>query len=148
MGWTIGVDVGGTFTDFYAANDESGQGPCWKDILNAVQSSAGHTDRAGCNLWPVQYRLGGHCSPVAWHDCWDQRTHSTIWRYGRIDHHQGLSRFIGKLVARPDHTCTTCSGIILLPWCNRENRIELEERMDAQGDVVTEPTREAIDKNY
>ena len=23
MGWTIGVDVGGTFTDFFAANDEA-----------------------------------------------------------------------------------------------------------------------------
>ena len=24
MSWTIGVDVGGTFTDFYAANNEAG----------------------------------------------------------------------------------------------------------------------------
>jgi N-methylhydantoinase A len=24
MGWTVGVDVGGTFTDFYAANDTTG----------------------------------------------------------------------------------------------------------------------------
>ena len=24
MGWTVGVDVGGTFTDFYAANDQAG----------------------------------------------------------------------------------------------------------------------------
>ena len=37
MSWTIGVDVGGTFTDFYAAHDETGIRTLGTSQLNGFQ---------------------------------------------------------------------------------------------------------------
>ncbi len=145
MGWTIGVDVGGTFTDFYAANDESG----------AVH--VGKTSSTPSN--PAQAILTGLSDICKQHDI-------SLDDITRLSH--GTTVGTNALIQRSGDTVAliTTKGFRDLleigrqtrphmydlqrdhpvPLVDRENRIELEERMDAQGDVVTAPAREAIEK--
>lgn len=145
MAWTIGVDVGGTFTDFYAANDETGQvhvGKTSSTPANPAQAIlTGLT--AICQQHAIELddiiRLS-HGTTVG--------TNALIQRSGKTVALITTKGFrdlleIGRQT-RPhmydlqrDHPA---------PLVDRENRIELDERMDAQGDVVTAPTSEAIEQ--
>lgn len=145
MGWTIGVDVGGTFTDFYAANDESGQVHVGK--TSSTPSNPAQAILTGLAAICGQYNIDlgdivrlSHGTTVGT-NALIQRSGDTVALITTKGFRDLLE--IGRQT-RPhmydlqrDHPA---------PLVNRENRIELEERMDAQGDVVTEPTREAIDK--
>ncbi len=144
MGWTIGVDVGGTFTDFYAANDEAG-------IFHV-----GKTPSTPAN--PAQAILSGLSALC-------ERYEIPLDAIGRLSH--GTTVGTNALIQR------TGSGVALVttkgfrdlleigrqtrphmynlqndhpaPLADREHRIELDERIGAQGEVVRSPTDADID---
>ncbi len=145
MGWTVGVDVGGTFTDFYAANDESGMVHVGK--TSSTPSNPAQAILTGLTALCSQYEISvddidrlSHGTTVG--------TNALIQRSGDVVALITTKGFrdlleIGRQT-RPhmydlqrDHPA---------PLVDRENRIELEERMDAQGEVVTAPSREAIEQ--
>ena len=144
MGWTIGVDVGGTFTDFCAANDEEnvfhvGKTPSTPAnpadaILNGLASL--------CERYAIPFedidRLS-HGTTVG--------TNALIQRTGSkvaLITTQGFRDLleIGRQT-RPhmydlqrDHP---------VPLVERQHRFELRERIDAGGAVVLAPQPEEID---
>ncbi len=143
MGWTIGVDVGGTFTDFYAANDEAG-------IVHV-----GKTPSTPAN--PAQAILTGLAALCARYDIdldgVDRLSHGTtvgtnalIQRTGSpvtLITTQGFRDLleIGRQT-RPhmydlqkDHPA---------PLVEREHRIELPERIGADGGIVRKPEIDEI----
>ena len=148
MGWTIGVDVGGTFTDFYASNDQTG----------AQQSvHVGKTPSTPSN--PAQAILTGLLSLCEQHniplDQIDRLSHGTtvgtnalIQRSGRKVALITTAGFrdlleIGRQT-RPhmydlhrDHPA---------PLVKREDRIELAERVAADGSIVTSPSSACIER--
>ena len=138
MGWTIGVDVGGTFTDFYAANDEAG-------IFHV-----GKTPSTPAN--PAQAILSGLAALCERYDipleAIERLSHGTtvgtnalIQRTGSrvaLITTQGFRDLleIGRQT-RPhmydlqkDHPA---------PLVEREHRIELPERIGADGGIVRKP---------
>ena len=55
MGWTIGVDVGGTFTDFYAANDETGTFHVGENFFYTRQSRRRYFAGLDCLMYSLQH---------------------------------------------------------------------------------------------
>jgi N-methylhydantoinase A len=143
MAWTIGCDVGGTFTDFYAANHEAGTFHVHKTsstpanpadaILNGLVAMCekfdipfedierlSHGTTVGTNA--LIQRTG---SPVALLTTKGFRDLLEIGRQTR-PHMYDL---------QADHPA---------PLVDRENRIELNERIGAQGEIVRAPAEEDI----
>ncbi len=138
MSWTIGVDVGGTFTDFYAANDEEGRFHVGKTpstpanpaeaILTGLVALC---ERHGIPLGEID-RLS-HGTTVG--------TNALIQRRGNrvaLITTEGFRDLleIGRQT-RPhmydlqqDHPA---------PLVEREHRIELRERIGARGEIVRAP---------
>ncbi len=144
MSWTIGVDVGGTFTDFHATNDETGR------------YHVGKTSSTPAN--PANAILNGLVALCEKHDIpYDQinrLSHGTTVGTNALIQRRG-SRValittkgfrdlleIGRQT-RPhmydlqkDHPA---------PLVDREHRIELNERIGANGEPVREPSTEDIE---
>ena len=144
MGWTVGVDVGGTFTDFYAANDQTEKFHVYKTsstpsnpanaILNGLDAMCVKFDipRDGINRVSHGTTVGTNAliqrmgSRVALVTTKGFRDLLEIGRQTR-PHMYDLQR---------DHPS---------PLVDREYRIELNERIDAQGEIVRAPSVEDID---
>lgn len=143
MGWTIGVDVGGTFTDFYAANDDAGifhVGKTPSTPANPAQAIlsglAALCERYEIPLDDIE-RLS-HGTTVG--------TNALIQRSGSrvaLITTQGFRDLleIGRQT-RPhmydlqkDHPA---------PLVDREHRIELPERIGADGGIVRKPEIDEI----
>ncbi len=138
MGWTIGVDVGGTFTDFYAASDEG-------------QVHVGKTASTPSN--PAQAILEGLSSLCQRHGIPAQEikrlSHGTTVGTNALIQRKGsrvalvTTRGFRDLLeigrqTRPhmydlqkDHPA---------PLVDREYRFEINERVDARGEVVRAPS--------
>ena len=143
MGWTIGVDVGGTFTDFYAANDEAGIFHVGKTASTPanpadaiLQGLSALCDRY--DILPDQIERLSHGTTVGT-NALIQRTGSRVALVTTKGFRDLLE--IGRQT-RPhmydlqiDHPA---------PLVDREDRIELDERIGAQGEVVREPTEADI----
>ena len=144
MGWTIGVDVGGTFTDFYAANDVAG-------VFHVFKTSSTPSN-------PADAILNGLDALCAKHDIPKDRIERVS--HGTTVGTNALIQRIGSRVAlvttkgfrdlleigrqtRPhmynlqiDHSA---------PLVDREHRIELNERIGAAGEIVRAPNADDID---
>lgn len=143
MAWTIGIDVGGTFTDFYAANNEAGTFHVGK--TSSTPSNPADAILNGLSALCKQYDIPlddierlSHGTTVGT-NALIQRTGSTVALITTKGFRDLLE--IGRQT-RPhmydlqqDHPP---------PLVEREHRIELDERIDAQGDVVKSPTDEDI----
>lgn len=143
MSWTIGVDVGGTFTDFYAANNEDGSihvGKTSSTPANPAQAIlTGLT--ALCERYDIpldEIERLSHGTTVGT-NALIQRTGSRVALITTRGFRDLLE--IGRQT-RPhmydlqkDHPA---------PLVEREDRIELRERMDAQGEVVRAPDSNEI----
>lgn len=144
MSWTIGVDVGGTFTDFFAANEATGAFHVYKTsstpanpadaILNGMQ--------ALCKKFDIPLREVERLShgTTVGTNALIQRTGSTVALVTTKGFKDLLE--IGRQT-RPhmydlqkDHP---------EPLVEREHRIELDERLGAQGEVVRAPEDADID---
>ncbi len=144
MSWIIGVDVGGTFTDFYATNSKNGTTHVWKTSStpsNPADAILGGLD-ALCKHYDIplaEIERLSHGTTVGT-NALIQRTGSTVALITTKGFRDLLE--IGRQT-RPhmydlqkDHPA---------PLVDREQRFELHERMDAAGQVVVEPTAEDID---
>jgi N-methylhydantoinase A len=143
MSWTIGVDVGGTFTDFHASDDATGAYHVAKtpstpanpaeailtglvalcdqyDIPLGEITRLSHGTTVGTNA--LIQRSGGRVALITTEGFRD------LLEIGRQTrpHMYDLQK---------DHPA---------PLVDREHRIELGERVGAQGEVVRAPTDEAI----
>jgi N-methylhydantoinase A len=138
MGWTIGVDVGGTFTDFYAANEEAG-------IFHV-----GKTSSTPAN--PAEAILNGLVALCEKHDI-------PLDEIGRLSHGTtvGTNALIQRTGSRVALITTQGFRDLLeigrqtrphmydlqkdhpAPLVEREHRIELRERIGADGEVVRAP---------
>ena len=139
MAWTVGVDVGGTFTDFYAANDEKSFFEVYKTastpsnpanaILNGLDAMCkkfnipmneierlSHGTTVGTNA--LIQRRGSRVALVT------TKGFRDLLEIGRQTrpHMYDLQK---------DHPA---------PLVDREHRMELNERIGAQGEIVHAPT--------
>jgi len=144
MGWTVGVDVGGTFTDFFASNQETGAFHVSK--TPSTPSNPAEAILTGLNALCAQYNIP--------QDQIERLSHGTTVGTNALIQRKG-SRValittkgfrdlleIGRQT-RPhmydlqkDHPA---------PLIDREDRIELHERIDAAGVVVHNPTVQDIE---
>lgn len=144
MSWTVGVDVGGTFTDFYAADDATG-------VFHVHETSSTPSNPANAILNGLQALCEKYGVPT---DEIERLSHGTtvgtnalIQRTGSTVALVTTKGFkdlleIGRQT-RPhmydlqkDHPA---------PLVEREHRIELNERLGAQGEIVRAPSDEDID---
>ena len=145
MGWTVGVDVGGTFTDFYAANDVTGEIYVHKTsstpsnpadaILNGLAALCKKQDIDMSDIQRVSHGTTVCTNALI------QRTGSSVALVTTKGFRDLLE--IGRQT-RPhmydlqaDHSA---------PLADREHRIELDERIGAQGEIVRNPDDAEIDK--
>ena len=144
MGWTIGVDVGGTFTDFFASNDEEGAFHVFKTSstpANPADAILNGLD-AMCEKFSIpmeDIKRVSHGTTVG--------TNALIQRTGARVALVTTNGFrdlleIGRQT-RPhmydlqiDHPA---------PLVDREHRIELNERIGAAGEIVRAPSTDDID---
>ncbi|QMU59220.1 MAG: hydantoinase/oxoprolinase family protein [Boseongicola sp.] len=145
MSWTIGVDVGGTFTDFFATNDDEGLFHVYKTSStpsNPADAILNGLD-AMCSKFSIpmdQIQRLSHGTTVGT-NALIQRTGSRVALVTTKGFRDLLE--IGRQT-RPhmydlqaDHPA---------PLVDREYRIELNERIGAQGEVVRAPTAEDMEK--
>ena len=144
MGWTIGVDVGGTFTDFFASNDVDGTFHVFKTsstpsnpadaILNGLDAMCekfaipmedikrvSHGTTVGTNA--LIQRTGSHVALVT------TKGFRDLLEIGR----QTRPHMYDLQIDHP------------APLVDRENRIELNERIGAAGEIVRAPSADDID---
>ena len=144
MGWTVGVDVGGTFTDFYAANDQAGVFHVHKTsstpsnpaeaILNGLDVMCTKFDIPADEIERVSHGTTVGTNALI------QRTGSRVALVTTKGFRDLLE--VGRQT-RPhmydlqrDHPA---------PLVDREYRIELNERIGAKGEIVRAPSAEDID---
>jgi N-methylhydantoinase A len=144
MSWTIGVDVGGTFTDFYAANDDEGVFHVYK--TSSTPSNPADAILNGLDALCEKYGIPkdeiervSHGTTVGT-NALIQRTGSRVALVTTKGFRDLLE--IGRQT-RPhmydlqiDHPA---------PLVEREHRIELNERIGAAGEIVREPSADDID---
>ena len=144
MSWTVGVDVGGTFTDFYALNEATGEvrvgkrpstpGDPGQAILRGLREVA---DEHAIPLAEV-HRFS-HGTTVA--------TNALIQRKGgtvALITTKGFRDLleIGRQVRPHMYDLYKDQPPPLAP---RRHRFELDERIDAAGDVLRAPDDDSID---
>ena len=144
MGWTIGVDVGGTFTDFFASNGDAGTFHVFKTSStpsNPADAILNGLD-AMCEKFAIpmeEIERVSHGTTVGT-NALIQRTGSRVALVTTKGFRDLLE--IGRQT-RPhmydlqiDHPA---------PLVDREHRIELNERIGAAGEIVRAPSAEDID---
>lgn len=144
MGWTIGVDVGGTFTDFFASSGEAGTFHVYKTastpsnpadaILNGLDAMCEKFDIPMEEIERVSHGTTVGTNALI------QRTGSRVALVTTKGFRDLLE--IGRQT-RPhmydlqiDHPA---------PLVDREHRVELNERIGAAGEIVRAPSAEHID---
>ncbi len=143
MAWTIGVDVGGTFTDFYALDEaggavHAGKRPSTPDnparaIIEGLLALAA---RHGIDL--AELRRLSHGTTVG--------TNALIQRRGG-DVVMITTRGFRDLLEIGRQTRPHMYSLVEdhpAPLVERRRRFEIAERMGADGKAITEPTDDAI----
>jgi N-methylhydantoinase A len=145
MSWTIGVDVGGTFTDFYAFNDATGE-----VVLHKTPSTPANP--AIAMLEGLQSLVANHELPA---DAISRLAHGTTVatnaliqkRGGRLTliTTKGFSDLIeiGRQIRPKLYDFQTDYPPPLVP---RQNRIEVDERITAGGIVINALERKEIER--
>ncbi|MCC6304896.1 MAG: hydantoinase/oxoprolinase family protein [Rhodobacteraceae bacterium] len=144
MTWTIGVDVGGTFTDFCAANTRTGATHVYKTASTPANPAEAILNglAALCERFAIPMATIGRLShgTTVGTNALIQRTGSTVALVTTKGFRDLLE--IGRQT-RPhmydlqaDHPA---------PLVEREHRIELNERLGARGEVVRDPSDEDIE---
>lgn len=139
MGWIIGVDVGGTFTDFFASNSESGAFHVGK--TPSTPANPAQAILSGLQALCDQYKI-----PI---DQIERLSHGTTVGTNALIQRKG-SRValittkgfrdlleIGRQTRPHMYDLQKDHPAALI---DREDRIELRERIDAAGAVVHAPT--------
>ncbi len=143
MGWTIGVDVGGTFTDFFAANNESGEFYVGKTPSTPVNPA--EAILSGLVTLCEQYNI-----PVTEID---RLSHGTTVGTNALIQRSGsrvaliTTRGFKDLLEIGRQTRPHMYDLqrdFPAPLVDRVDRIELDERVDAAGDVVRAPSNDAV----
>ena len=117
MSWVIGVDVGGTFTDFFAFDDTTD-----RIVLHKVASTPGNPAQAVISglreLGPRHgIDLDAIVAAFARHDGCDQRADPAPRRQGRAGRDRGLSRPDRDRAANPPARFLACRPTIRRRWC-------------------------------
>lgn len=143
MSWTVGVDVGGTFTDFYAVNSSTGESHVFK--TSSTPSNPGEAILNGLEVMCKKFSIPmkeinrvSHGTTVGT-NALIQRTGSQVALITTSGFRDLLE--IGRQT-RPhmydlqlDHPA---------PLVARRHRLELNERVDAAGEVIRSPNLEDI----
>ena len=110
MAWMIGVDVGGTFTDFFAFDDTDD-----RIVLHKVPSTPANPAQAVIaglrELHPARRRSRRDHPALARHDGCDQRADPAARRQGRAGGHGRLSRPDRDRAADPPEGVRSASGL-------------------------------------
>ena len=143
MTWTIGVDVGGTFTDFYALDETSGavhagKRPSTPDnpARAIIEGLLALASRHGIDL--ARLRRLSHGTTVG--------TNALIQRSGGAVA-MITTRGFRDLLEIGRQTRPHMYSLIEdhpPPLVERRNRFEIDERVGAAGEVIAEPADEAI----
>ena len=143
MGWTIGVDVGGTFTDFYAANDATGAIHVGK--TPSTPANPAEAILTGLIALCEQYNI-----PI---DSIERLSHGTTVGTNSLIQRIGgrialiTTRGFRDLLEIGRQTRPHMFDLYMdhpPPLVERENRIELNERVGAAGEVVHAPDKDEI----
>lgn len=139
MTWTIGVDVGGTFTDFYAANEETGE-------IHVHKTSSTPTNPADAILNGLTAICANHNIPMI--DI-ERLSHGTTVGTNALIQRTGskvalvATKGFKDLLEIGRQTRPHMYNLQVdhpAPLVDREDRIELNERLGAQGEVVRAPS--------
>lgn len=143
MGWTIGVDVGGTFTDFYAATDDG--------TFHVYKTSSTPSNPADAILNGLDAMCEKFAIPK---DQIDRVSHGTTVGTNALIQRTGsrvalvTTKGFRDLLEIGRQTRPHMYDLQLdhpEPLVDREHRFELNERIGAQGEVVRAPSTEDID---
>ena len=112
MSWLIGVDVGGTFTDFFALMTESDRGSPAQGAVDAGQSGRGDRSPACASLRRVTASMLAEITRHrARHDGRHQRADPAPGRQGRAHRHRGLPRPARDRAADPPARVRPAGGL-------------------------------------
>ena len=137
MGWTIGVDVGGTFTDFYAADDQG------TVFVHKTSSTPANPAEAILNGLTVLCEKNG--IPL---DRIDRLSHGTTVCTNALIQRKGSSvslvttkgfRDLLEIGRQTRPHMYDLQKDYPAPLAMREHRFELDERIGAAGEVVRAP---------
>ena len=143
MSWTIGVDVGGTFTDFYAANNE-------EDIFHVSKTPSTPENPAEAILTGLVTLCEQFNIPL---DKIERLSHGTTVGTNALIQRTGsrvaliTTHGFRDLLEIGRQTRPHMYDLFKdypSPLVDRELRIELRERIDADGKVVLVPKRDEI----
>ena len=141
MSWTIGVDVGGTFTDFYAANNE-------EDIFHVSKTPSTPENPAEAILTGLVTLCEQFNIPL---DKIERLSHGTTVGTNALIQRTGsrvaliTTHGFRDLLEIGRQTRPHMYDLFKdypSPLVDRELRIELRERIDADGKVVLVPKRD------
>jgi N-methylhydantoinase A len=144
MGWTIGVDVGGTFTDFFAIDNATGDYRVGK--TPSTPSNPAEAILSGLVALCEQYAI-----PL---DAVDRLSHGTTVGTNSLIQRRGgnvaliTTRGFRDLLEIGRQTRPHMFDLYKdhpPALVEREQRFELNERMDANGDVVRAPSQADIE---
>jgi N-methylhydantoinase A len=144
MGWTVGVDVGGTFTDFFAANSDEG-------LFHVYKTSSTPSNPAEAILNGLDAMCEKFNIPM---DKIDRLSHGTTVGTNALIQRTGsrvalvTTKGFRDLLEIGRQTRPHMYDLQIdhpEPIVEREHRIELNERIGAQGEIVREPSSEDID---
>ena len=143
MAWVIGVDVGGTFTDFYAFNDQTGAGVIHKTPSTPATPAQAiveglHTLRTAQGIDADAIHRVSHGTTVATNALLQRRgaTVALITTKGFQDLLE-----IGRQIRPHMFSLQMDYPTPLVP---RERRFEIDERVMATGDVLRSLTPDAV----
>lgn len=143
MGWTIGVDVGGTFTDFYAANDDA-------ETIHVYKTSSTPSNPADAILNGLDAMCAKFGIPK---DKIERVSHGTTVGTNALIQRTGsrvalvTTKGFRDLLEIGRQTRPHMYDLQIdhpAPLVEREHRIELNERIGAQGEIVRAPSVEGI----
>ena len=136
-GWLVGVDVGGTFTDFFARRLEDGATQVYKRpstphnpgeaIVRGLQEMA-----AALDVDPARIGRLCHGTTVA-----TNALISAARRRRRPGDHRRLPRPAGDRPPDPAAHVFAAAGSPGTPWWPRRRRFEVRERLGPAGEVLT-----------
>ena len=144
MGWTIGVDVGGTFTDFYAAN-------AFEGLFHVYKTSSTPSNPADAILNGLDAMCEKFSIPK---DAIERVSHGTTVGTNALIQRTGsrvalvTTKGFRDLLEIGRQTRPHMYDLQVdhpAPLVEREHRIELNERIGAQGEIVRAPSAEDID---
>lgn len=144
MSWTIGVDVGGTFTDFYAAHDETGIHHVYK--TSSTPSNPADAILTGLDAMCDKFGIPKNDIKRVSHGT-TVGTNALIQRTGgrvALVTTKGF-RDLLEIGRQTRPHMYDLQKDYPAPLVDREYRIELNERIGAAGEIVRAPSAEDID---